>query len=90
MSDGKKKAFISSCGQEHYLQAAYFIMRKLLSNWRHKVLSDPTTKLEPVTGPEIIASRLFSLVEQSEELITFMKNAIQKKGKGIKTNEETE
>ena len=88
--EGKKKALTSSCGQENHLQAAYFIMRKLLSIWIQQVLLDPSAKPEPASGPEISASRLFLFVERSKELMTFVKKAIQKKGKSIKTNEETE
>ena len=77
--DGEKKALTSDCGQENHVQAAYFIMRKLLSQWRQQVLLDPSTKPEPKSGPEIIASRLLAFVEQSKDLITFAKKAFRRK-----------
>ena len=79
LSEGKKKALTSSCGKDNHVKAAYFIMHKLLSEWRRHLLLDPGTKPEPTSGPEIIACRLFSFVERSEELITFVRKVIQKR-----------
>jgi len=70
LSDGEKKAITSSSGQDNHIQAAYFHMRKILSDWKRHSLFDPSTKPNPTSGPEIISCRLFEFVERSGELIT--------------------
>ena len=90
LSDGERKAITSSSGQDNHIQAAYFHMRKILSDWKRRSLFDPSTKPNPTSGPEIISCRLFEFVERSGELITFVKKAIQRKGRNSEKNEETE